>query len=98
MIALPSSIEVDVVERVALSGRGIHQGINELLAACSARLPHAVWQTLRTLDIERDAVVLRHWLAQLLEREPIPQNIQGLYFGLSEYATDNGDGTACRLH
>ena len=89
---LPTPIDFGVVERVALSGRGPREGLNELLTACSSRFPHAAWQTLRTLDIEPDAVALQHWLAQLLEREPIPRKIKGLYFGLSEHADDDGDG------
>jgi hypothetical protein len=98
VVVLPTQIVFGLVEHVALSGRGPREGLNELLTACSARLPHPAWTTLRSLDIEPDAVALQHWLARLLEGEPIPRNIKGLYFGLSEYADDDGDGKVCRLH
>ena len=98
MTSLPSQSEYDLVERVARSGCGTREGMNELLTACAERIPHPVWQMLRTQDFESDTITVRSWLARLLEQEPVPWHVTGLYFGLAEYAGDDGDGTGCRLH
>jgi hypothetical protein len=98
MTSFATPSDFDVVQRVALSGRGPREGINELLNACAARFSHPVRQMLRTLDVETDTAMLRQWLAQLLQREPVPVQIKGLYFGLAEYADDDRDATGCRLH
>jgi hypothetical protein len=71
--------------------------MNELLVACSARLPHPVWEHLHRLDFEGDVGLLRDWLERLLVRQPPPEHINGLYFGLAEYSDEGRDGTICRL-
>jgi hypothetical protein len=42
----------------------------------------ALWKRLRKLDFDQDADSLTKWLSRLLKKEPPPDNINGLWFGL----------------
>jgi hypothetical protein len=62
----------------------ITAGMALWLAYCNDVAPEcaSIWKRLYKLDYQADADKLTKWLKRLLSREPPPQNINGLWFGL----------------
>ena len=57
----------------------------------------SLWKRLRKLDFKKDAESLAKWLKNLLKKEPPPNTINGLWFGL--YNPILGDGEpSCQMY
>jgi hypothetical protein len=89
--------DYNLVAGIARAATGVLHGMDEILTACHARLPHSVWHELAGLEFDDDVNMLREWVARLLDQEAIPEHVDGLYFGLAEYADAGRDGTICRF-
>lgn len=57
----------------------------------------ALWKRLRNLDFQKDADNLSQWLKRLLKKEPPPEKISGLWFGLFNPVLDDGD-PSCQMY
>lgn len=90
--------DVDVLTAVVHSRLTVSEGMAQLVPSCAFRLPHPVWDRLRKLDFEQDALELQTWLEHVLRVEPPASEVDGLYFGLGEYQDDEREsGRICRL-
>lgn len=58
---------------------------------CEQQHPSDVWGALRELDFQSDNEQLTRWLTELLDSEPIPSAINGLWFGLFNPSNDEGE-------
>ena len=56
-----------------------------------------IWSQLEKLPFEDDVATLTGWLTQLLEAEPPSSDITGLWFGLCNTETDDGE-ESCQLY
>jgi hypothetical protein len=75
-------------------GRAIHRlltaaeppepgaALREIVDLCAAALPHPDWAALRALDYEAELPALRAWFERVLEEEPPPAPLRGLFFTL----------------
>ena len=58
---------------------------------------HALWDQLAALDLDTDFRGLTQWVSDLLQAEPPPPDINGLWFGLHNPCLDDGEPT-CQLY
>lgn len=56
-----------------------------------------LWKQLRKLDFETDAANLTTWLQEVLNQEPPPESINGLWFGLFNPVFDDGNAS-CQMY
>lgn len=56
----------------------------ELLAYCSQRCPHPIWQQLSQLDYAEDVAAMQRWLERQL---PIPDAVQVIWFAMWDETT-----------
>jgi hypothetical protein len=57
----------------------------------------SLWQRLRKLDYEDDAHKLLQWLKRLMKKEPPPDDINGLWFGLHNPVLDDAE-PSCQMY
>ncbi len=57
----------------------------------------SLWKRLRKLEFEKDANNLSQWLKGLLKKEPPPDNVNGLWFGLHNPTLDDGE-SSCQMY
>jgi hypothetical protein len=57
----------------------------------------SLWKRLRKLEFEKDAENLSQWLKRLFKKEPPPDNINGLWFGLHNPVLDDGE-PSCQMY
>ena len=100
---------VDVEKMFACSARMIAEvaakpmpltvGMSRWFEYCENVAPEHqdLWNRLRQLDFEQDADGLTQWLSRLFKKEPPPDNINGLWFGLFNPAGLFGR-PSCRMY
>jgi len=105
----PSSTMLDYNELFAESARLISEtarnpmpftmGIGQWLDYCQKVAPtqESLWKRFRTLDFDKDAKKLTKWLERLITSEPIPANINGIWFGLYNPILPTGE-TSCQMY
>ncbi len=88
-----------MIAEVATSPRPVDAGMAQWLDYCQKAAPRhrGVWRRLRKLDYTDDVRELTQWLLDLLKREPPPQTINGLWFGLYNPILDDGAPT-CQMY
>ena len=89
---IPKLIQKCVRNRTPLT-----EGMRLWLDYCEHQYPAKVWAGLRKLDYETDFDGLTLWLADLLQSEPPPRTINGLWFGLYNPILKDGQPT-CELY
>jgi hypothetical protein len=57
----------------------------------------SLWKRLRKLDFEKDAESLTKWLQRLFKKEPPPDSINGLWFGLYNPVLNDGK-PSCQMY
>lgn len=73
----------------------VRSGMLDLLDFCEKEKPAPIWASFRDLDLDSDQKELTNWLCRLLENEPPPVAINGLWFGLFNPYLDDGKPTSC---
>jgi hypothetical protein len=64
--------------------------VDEVIDVCEDLRPHPGWAQLRALEWDAGATRVASWWAQLLQEQPPPASIRGLWFGLCEPVDKDG--------
>jgi hypothetical protein len=83
------------IEQLVRVPTPVRTGMVDLLDLCARTKPSPIWARFRDLDLESDQKELTSWLRKLLESEPPPTTINGLWFGLFNPYLDDGQPTSC---
>jgi len=59
-------------------------GFFQYIDECERAVPHHAWEQFRPLDVGADLDHLARWLQSILETEPPPPAVNGLWFGISD--------------
>jgi len=88
-----------MITDIAEKPLAIDPGMGKWLDYCAAVAPEckALWPRLRKLDFNADANDLESWLTRLFAREPPPNEINGLWFGLHNPVLDDGK-PSCQMY
>jgi hypothetical protein len=73
-----------------LSDRPAREIIDQVIDTYETQLSHEAWQRLRALDWDDGVTVVADWLRAVLQREPPPEAVRGLWFGLDNPVDSNG--------
>src|SRR5262245_16402094 len=95
MFAQSARMIGDLAVKPSALGSGIGQWFDYCVKVAPERKSH--WTRLRNLDFERDAAKLSRWLKRLLKKEPPPDDINGLWFGLYNPVLDDG-APSCQMY
>jgi hypothetical protein len=74
---------------------GLSSGMESLFEYCKKQIPETNWDDLPELDFQADYDRLTFWMSHLLEKEPAPKEINGLWFGLFNSGTEK---ERCQLY
>ncbi|QDU58886.1 hypothetical protein [Aeoliella mucimassa] len=82
-----------LIEDVASNPLPVATGMSKWFDYCDSVAPaHTeLWTQLRQLDFDSDQERLTNWLSELLTAEPPSEEINGLWFGLFNPCTDDGE-------
>jgi hypothetical protein len=58
-------------------------------AHCAAQAPDRVWDRIAALDFDEEVATLEQWFKELLDAEPPPPPVNGLWFGIFTRAEDH---------
>jgi hypothetical protein len=83
------------IEQLVRVPTPVRTGMFDLLDLCAKTKPSPIWARFRDLDLESDQKKLTKWLRDLLESEPPPATINGLWFGLFNPYLGDGQPTSC---
>lgn len=86
----------DYIERLVNMSPTVSAGMEQLIDYCEVQYPHSVWNSVRSLDFERDTKNLKAWFEHILLSEPPSDEITGFWFGLFNPVRDNK--TSCALY
>lgn len=85
-------IDTDVVfaeiESLVHAPLSVSAKLSRVIDACEAGFPHDGWQALRAVQYDDDVSRLRSWIPQLLQDEPPPFSIRGVWIGIANYVSD----------
>ena len=81
------------LEELLAAGRGVADGMAEIIALCFRLNPHPHWDRFRDLPIEADLDPLAVWLETAFAHPP-DHEISGLWFGLFNPTRDDGEPTS----
>lgn len=73
-----------------LSPRPAREVIKSVIDVCEPGAPHAAWRALRVLAWDEGVTRVEEWLADVLRRDPPPQGVRGLWFGLNNPVDGSG--------
>jgi len=83
------------IEELVRAQTSVRAGMFDLLDLCAKTKPSPIWARFQDLDLEKDQEELTKWLRKLLECEPPPTTVNGLWFGLFNPYLDDGRPTSC---
>jgi hypothetical protein len=83
-----------VLQQQLDAGAAVAPAMKVLLDAASDERPHEGWQRLRDLPYPSGARFMREWLDQATAEDPLPSNVDGLWFGLFTPVYDDGEARA----
>lgn len=85
-----------LIQRTIAQPLAIEDAITPYLNYCRNVAPDwsAIWDELSRLDFMTDAIDLAIWVDNLLTAEPLPEAINGLWFGLFNPCLDDGEPTS----
>lgn len=88
-----------MIADVATTSLPIASGMGQWFDYCEKVAPDlkSLWKRLRKLEFEKDADSLLEWLKRLMKKEPPPDNINGLWFGLHNPVLDDGE-PSCQMY
>jgi len=81
------------IENLLCVDLSISTGMVSIIEACEPYFPHDDWEKLRLLDYENTAGI-EGWLRELFQRDPLPPETRGLWFGLFNPFNDHHELTA----
>ena len=83
-----------LIETLVRNRAPVRKGMARLLDFCNQVKPAPVWESLLRLDYENDVRRLTEWLRDdLLDLDPPPAQVNGLWFGLSNGLLRDGQPT-----
>jgi len=56
--------------------------MEQLVHDCQSLYSHADWEAFVEIDFERDLIAVREWAEKLLEKKPIPESVNIIWFGI----------------
>ncbi|MFT3783840.1 MAG: hypothetical protein QM790_17660 [Nibricoccus sp.] len=65
--------------------------LHRMIDWCSEYCPHSDWEVIEKLDFSKDPKGAKAWFVQLVDQQPCPFEVQGIYFGLAERGTASGE-------
>jgi len=83
------------IEQLIHARTPVRDGFTSLLQLCDKTKPSPIWARFHDLDLESDQSNLTKWLRNLLECEPPPATINGLWFGLFNPDLEDEQPTSC---
>jgi hypothetical protein len=88
-----------MIANIATNPVPIASGMGRWLDYCDEVAPEckSMWDRLRNLEYDSDAENLTNWLSRLLRREPPPENVNGLWFGLYNPILEDGK-PSCQMY
>jgi len=88
-----------MIADVAINPVSLASGMGPWFDYCEKVAPEqkTLWKRLRKLDFEKDAERLTQWLQRLLKKDPPPDTINGLWFGLHNPVLDDGE-PSCQMY
>jgi hypothetical protein len=82
-----------IVVAVASDGT-FTERMNLVIEECARQRPHADWADLSRIDFDSDSTTLNHWLQIAFAHSDNDGACSGLWFGLFNPASENGEATA----
>src|SRR5262245_43504359 len=80
-----------LIETLVRNRAPVRKGMARLLDFCNRVKPSPFWESLLRLDYENDVQRLTRWLHEdLLDLDPPPAQVNGLWFGLSDGLLHDG--------
>src|SRR5262245_43910072 len=88
-----------MIADIATNPVAVASGMGPWFDYCEKVAPEqkSLWKRLRKLDFQKDAESLTKWLQRLLKKEPPPENVNGLWFGLYNPELDDGE-PSCQMY
>lgn len=87
-------IDVDkyfkVLQEQVRSDQSIVKSMGTIMDFCESDIPHKDWKTVRELEVESEVKRAGKWIPRVLEKDPAPFPIEGIYFGLGEFESKEG--------
>jgi hypothetical protein len=81
------------VKEVILKEQSITSAMNEIIDFCKTNYAHNDWAKFSELDYN-DTSEMEQWFNLVIETEPVPEEIDGLWIGLFNPVLKNGNTTA----
>jgi hypothetical protein len=89
-MSLDHAAVFDGIRKLIATNRTVGDGMREIIARCAADEPHADWAALAAIDYDADVESLREWMPRVFRRQPPPFPIRGLFVGLCNPGTEEG--------
>lgn len=80
------------IQTLAGTDVAISTGMTLIIELCEPHFPHEDWSALRALPYD-DTTLMEEWLTGIFQREPLPENVQGLWFGLFNLRREQSEVT-----
>jgi len=91
MVAVGLTGMYGVIDRIIKSDVvSVAGGYGAVIDHCRRRHPHPQWDELAALDVDADCEALDGWFVDLLDNEPPPAEVTGIYFGLFNPTYEDG--------
>lgn len=64
--------------------------LEQIIQSYGAAIPNGIAATMRSIEFESTYTDLKEWLRDLVRKDPPPNDMQALYFGLADFAPNEG--------
>lgn len=73
------------LEQEIRSSTDFQSSLSSIMHWCAEQMPHRGWAALSAFDAPKELKSARAWIPRVLQREPCPFPVRGVYFGLGEF-------------